>query len=334
MAIKFQDYYETLGVARDAKKEDIQRAFRKLARKYHPDVNKEKGAEDKFKQINEANEVLSDPQKRAQYDALGANWKAGQEFRPPPGWEGGARSAHGHSAQEFDMSGFSDFFEAFFGGAGAGMSSRGGKASRSFSFGGFGEGANFGMSEPEPQNTEATLTITVEDAYREATKEISLEHIEYDSAGRPHSKTRNFRVKIPAGTTEGSTIRMAGQGVAMPNGAKGDLLLKIKLAPHPYFRVSGYDVTSDLRLAPWEAALGAKVSVHSLDGEIKLTVRPGTQNGQRLRLRGKGLPKGSGEAGDMYAEVRILIPETLSDSEKELLEKLASVSRFNPRAAA
>lgn len=332
MAIKFQDYYETLGVARTAKQPEIQKAYRRLARKYHPDVNKDKGAEEKFKQLSEAYEVLKDPQKRSQYDELGANWKAGQEFRPPPGWEGGARFARAGAGQQFDMGGFSDFFEAFFGGAEGikGASGRGG--SRSFNFG-FGEQPNFGAAH-EPQNTEATLSLMLEDAYRQSTKEISLENIEYDASGQPHSKTRVFRVKIPAGTTEGSVIRMAGQGVQMPDGRKGDLLLKIKFAPHPYFRIAGYDITTDLRLAPWEAALGAKVGVHTLDGEIKLTVPPGTQNGQKLRLKGKGLPKGGGEAGDMFAEIRILIPETLSSGERELLEKLAAVSRFNPRVAA
>jgi curved DNA-binding protein len=330
VAIKFQDYYETLGVSRDASQEEIQKAYRKLARKYHPDVNKDKGAEEKFKKLNEANEVLKDPQKRKQYDALGANWKAGQEFRPPPGWDGGHFAGGGGHAQQFDMGGFSDFFEAFFGNVGAGRSG----SSRSFNFdlgdqGGFG-----GMPEEKPQSSEAMLTISLEDAYHGATKEISLESIEYDRSGQPRSQIKSYRVKIPVGTTEGSIIRMTGQGAKTPQGKAADLLLKIKIAAHPYFRVSGHDVTTDLRLSPWEAALGAKVSVHTLDGEIKLNVPPGTQGGQRLRLKGKGLKSSGKDAGDMYAEVKILVPEKLSTTERELLEKLARVSEFNPREAA
>ncbi|MBN8548021.1 MAG: DnaJ domain-containing protein [Deltaproteobacteria bacterium] len=330
--MKFQDYYETLGVSRSASKEEIQKAYRKLARKYHPDVNKDKSAEEKFKSMSEAYEVLKDPEKRKQYDALGANWKAGQDFRPPPGWEGGAHFSGGN-AQQFDMGGFSDFFEAFFGGAAA-AGQRPGAGARSFSFG-FGEQPGFGGVSEEPvQNSEATMTISLEDAFKGATKEISLESIDYNAQGQPRSQKRNYRVKIPAGTTEGSIIRMAGQGASMPDGRRGDLLLKMKLAPHPYFRVSGQDVVTDLRLAPWEAALGAKVPVHTLDGELKLTVPAGSQSGQKLRLKGKGLPKANGQPGDLYAEIKIVIPDKLSSGERELLEKLAAVSHFNPRQSA
>lgn len=312
-----------MGVGRAASQEEIQKAYRKLARKYHPDVNKEKSAEDKFKQINEAYEVLKDADKRKRYDTLGANWKAGQEFRPPPGWEGGHFHRGGRAgAQQFDMGGFSDFFEAFFGGGAA--------SARGFDFGFGNQGSFSSFAEQAPQNQEATLTVSIEDVYHGATKEIALESIEYDGQGHPHSKVRNYRVKIPKGSTEGSVIRMAGQGPKSPSGAAGDLLLRIRLAAHPYFKVAGKDVITELRLSPWEAALGAKVPVRSLDGEIKLTVPAGTQGGQRLRLKGKGLPSRNG-SGDMYAEIKIVIPEKLNEREKDLLQQLADFSHFDPR---
>lgn len=220
------------------------------------------------------------------------------------------------------MGGFSDFFEAFFGGGAAGA--------RGFDFG-FGEQGSFSsFAEQPPQNQEATLMVSIEDVYHGATKEIALESIEYDGQGQPHSKVRSYRVKIPKGSTDGSVIRMAGQGPKSPGGKAGDLLLRLKLAPHPYFKVSGRDVVTELRLSPWEAALGAKVPVRSLDGEIKLTVPAGTQGGQRLRLKGKGLPSNSG-GGDMYAEVKIVVPERLSERERELLQQLSEASQFDPR---
>lgn len=334
--MKFQDYYETLGVKRDASADEIQKAYRKLARKYHPDVNKAKGAEDKFKQIGEAYEVLKDPEKRGRYDALGANWKAGQDFRPPPGFDSGQfRSAGG--AAGFDMGGFSDFFEAIFGGGasfgGAGM---GGQRMGGFDFGGGGFRAgsthDFGRMFEDAGGSraragtaqEAEITLALSDVYAGAKTGISLQ-------GPQGVKT--LMVKIPPGTTNGSTIRLQGQGSpGRGGGAAGDLHLKVKIAPHPHFKVESFDLTTAVPVAPWEAALGAKVDFETLDGAVKLTIPAGAQSGQRFRLKGKGLPKTPSERGDMYAELQIAVPKKLSGEEREYFEKLSRISAFNPRA--
>ncbi len=308
--MKFRDYYEVLGVSRSASADEIQKAYRKLARKYHPDINKTKEAEDRFKEINEANEVLSDPEKRKKYDTLGANWKAGQDFRPPPGWE----QAGGFDFNGGGMNGFSDFFEAFFGGGGSPF----GGASGFSGQGGFGGGGPRMRRGPEPM--EAEFAISIEDAVNGATKQIQLR----DASG----KTRSLTVKIPAGTTDGTTMKLAGKK------EEGDVYLKVRLAPHPRYSVADGNLIVRLPVAPWEAALGAKVDLQLPDGSIKLSVPPGSQSGGKLRVRGRGLPKRGGDRGDVLAELRVVVPTQLSDSEREIFEKLASVSRFNPRSAA
>lgn len=318
--MKFRDYYEVLGVDRSATGEQIQKSFRKLARQYHPDLNKEKDAESKFKEINEAYEVLSDPEKRKRYDTLGANFRDGQDFQPPPGWQGagggGVRFDFSHAgggAQ--DMGSFSDFFEALFGGGG-GRSPFGADPS---AFEGFG-GAHRGR-EMRPRR-EAELEVSLEDAMNGATKMVQL------SSGDPREGTKKLKIKIPAGTVDGGVIRLAGKD------GEDDLYLRIKIAPNARYSVQGSDLVVKLPVSPWEAALGAKVDLQLPEGTIKISVPAGSQTGGRLRVRGKGFTKKEGGRGDVLAELRIVVPTDLSSAERESFEKLASVSSFNPRAAA
>ncbi len=319
MTVRFKDYYETLGVPRTASAEEIRKAYRKLARKYHPDVNKNVGAEARFKEIAEAYEVLGDPEKRKKYDALGSGWQAGESFHPPPGWERvhfdfGGRSAGGTSFRMEGLGGFSDFFESLFGGGLHGMADE---------------------RETEwarGQDQEAELTITLEEAFRGVRKKVSLQTEQVGERGRLRRVMRSYDVTIPPGATEGARIRLAGQGLAGPGGMRGDLYLRIRLAPHPVFRAHGHDLEADLPVTPWEAALGARVPVDTLAGKAHVTVAPGTQSGARLRLRGAGLPKRThGEAGDLHLVVRIMVPTALSVRERQLFEELARRSTFNPR---
>ena len=323
MAVTFQDYYQTLGVNRTASQDEIRRAYRKLARKYHPDVNKAKDAEDKFKQMNEAYEVLKDAEKRKLYDQLGANWKAGQEFKPPPGWEdvrfqfGGAPGA-----EEFDLGGgFSDFFEMLFGGRRA--TRRGASAA--------GRTAQARWSMPG-QDHEAEIAIRLEDSYYGATRTITLQGQEVDEQGRLRSTGHTYEVRIPAGVSDGSRIRLAGKGgPGIGGGPPGDLYLKMHLEPHPRFRVDGHDLYVEVPLTPWEAALGATVEVPVVEGTANLKIPPGIQSGQKLRLRGKGLPKKDDRRGDLLAVVKIVVPKTLTERERELFAEMGRVSGFNPR---
>jgi curved DNA-binding protein len=329
MAVKFQDYYSLLGVARTASQEEIQKAYRKLARTYHPDINKAPEAEEQFKQINEAYEVLKDPEKRKRYDALGPDWQAGQDFTPPPGWE----EAHfefrryPEGASEFDFGGlrgsrgFSDFFEMLFGEGLGGFTRRPGM-NRS-------ETGGWSM---RGQDLEADLTISLEEAYRGASKTLTLQTAAAGPDGTPQRATKQLTVTIPAGVTEGTRIRLAGQGSAgIGTGAPGDLFLRIHIAPHPVFQVNGHDLLVTVPVTPWEAALGAKVDVPTLDGAVKMTLPPGTQGEQRFRVRGKGLPQERGGRGDLYATVQIVVPKTLTADEQELFQQLARRSSFNPR---
>ncbi|MBX7144787.1 MAG: DnaJ domain-containing protein [Oligoflexia bacterium] len=317
MGISFQDYYETLGVSRSASQDDIQKAYRKLARKYHPDVNKEKSAEEKFKHINEAYEVLKDPEKRKRYDALGANWKAGQNFEPPPGWEG---VRFGGSGANFgDMSGFSDFFDMLFGGAAVG-------ARPGFNFD-FEQSGGFHAGERAQTADELEVPVSVEEALHGCSREIAIE----GPQGR-----RVLRVKIPAGSKDGALVRLAGQGAARGSGRKSsinaDLHLRVKIQSDARYKVQEGALTTTLNLAPWEAVFGAKLPVATPGGEVLLSVPAGAQSGQRLRLRGKGLPIGNGEQGDLFVELRIQVPREASSEERELFKKLSGVSKFNPRA--
>jgi curved DNA-binding protein len=326
MAVRFKDYYEILGVPRTATSEEIKAAFRRLARQYHPDVAKNKAAaEEKFKEINEANEVLSDPEKRRRYDELGANW---QETAETP-FQGGARKGRPAPEQseesfEFGGTGFSDFFETFFGG---------GLGGRRRGSGGFRRRSAAGDEENHfafpGEDIEADILVTLEEALRGSVRKVTLRRPAYD--GQPE-RTDTYQVKIQPGIHEGQRIRLAGQGwPGHGGGPPGDLYLRVRLAQHPDFTVEGADLHSDLDLAPWEAVLGARANIPTLDGTTSLRVPPGSEGGTKLRLRGLGLPKESGGRGDLYAAVRIQVPTTASASERELWEQLAQVSPFKPR---
>ncbi|MFC1705674.1 DnaJ C-terminal domain-containing protein [Planctomycetota bacterium] len=323
MGLTFQDYYEALGVERSASPKEIKRAYRKLARKFHPDISKEEDAEQQFKRIAEAYEVLKDPEKRKRYDLLGRHWKTGQDFQPPPGWTvhfSSGRPGGDATGGLGGLGGFSDFFESLFGGAGA---------------------EPFRSEVPprrrsrraQPGRThEVPLTITLEEAHAGATKSVGVEITEPDRRGSPRRSVRTYDVRIPPGTTHGKRIRLAGQGAKGTHGAKaGDLLLRVEIAAHPRFRVDGHDLAATIPVAPWEAVLGAKVALDTLDGEVVLTIPAGSQTGRRLRLRERGLIKRGGERGDMLVELRVLVPDQPSAAEKSLFEQLASVSRFQPR---
>jgi curved DNA-binding protein len=313
MAVAFRDYYEVLGVPRDASTEDIRRAYRKLAREYHPDVNKDPGAEDRFKEVSEAYEVLRDPEKRERYDRLGANWRAGQDVSDTPGFDGFAGGAPpgfggfgGDTRVEFGDSGFSDFFEGMFGGR---------TRTRGRAGGGF-DGFSVRGSDQE-----ATLELSLEEAARGGRRRISL------------GTGRDYEVNIPAGVVDGQRIRLAGEGSSGAGGGRsGDLFLRVRLKPDPRFRVEGRDIYTDIRVAPWEAALGASVEVRTLTGTTRVKVPAGSSSDRKLRLRGKGLPSPGGKGGDLYAVVKIMVPRKLNTEERELFERLASVSSFDPRA--
>ncbi len=326
MPVQYKDYYEILGVPRTAGDEEIKKSFRKLARQYHPDVAKDKKkAEEKFKEINEAYEVLGDPAKRKKYDELGANWKSGADFRPPPGWEnftgGQTFRGRGAGAQEFEFhfggTGFSDFFEELFG-----SRMRGGA-------GGFGRAAGFADEElaERGRDIEGDILVTLEEAMRGSVRTVNVRH----QAGRA-VKTETHQVKIPPGVTGGQKLRVAGRGEAGSGGGEaGDLYLRVRLAKHPDFDVEDHDLIYEAELAPWEVVLGANLSVPALDGRVNIKIPPGTQNGQKLRVRGRGLPGRNGTRGDLIIVARIAVPAKVTEVEKKLWEQLARESKFNPR---
>ena len=327
MPVQYKDYYETLGVPRSASDADIKKSFRKLAREFHPDVAKDKKrAEEKFKEINEAYEVLSDPAKRRKYDELGANWKSGAEFRPPPGYQGfpGGQQfrGRGQGGEEFECqfggTGFSDFFEQLFG-------SMGGRR------GGAGRFSNFQEQEYAERGAdiEGDIMVTLEEAMRGSVRSVSVRR----PAGRG-VKTETYQVKIPAGVTEGQKLRVAGRGEAGSGGGEsGDLYLRVRLARHPDFEVDGHDLIYEADLAPWEAVLGAEISVPTLAGRVNIKIPAGTQPGQKLRVRGRGLPARDGAHGDLFVVTKLAVPSKISDGERKLWEQLQRDSKFNPRAA-
>jgi len=321
MAVQYKDYYESLGVSRTASDAEIKKAFRKLAREYHPDVAKDKKkAEEKFKEINEAYEVLSDPAKRKKYDELGANWKTGSEFQAPPGWGnfGGQTFRGGRgSAEEFEFSGtgFSDFFEQLFGARGRGAGFRG----RDFG------GAGYAEEEfaERGRDIEGDIMVTLDEAMHGSVRSVTVRH---------NSRHETYQVKIPAGVTEGQKLRVAGRGEAGAGGGEaGDLYLRVRLAKHPDFNVDDHNLIYEAELAPWEAVLGASIHVPTLDGSVNIKIPAGTQNGQKLRVRGRGLPQRSGGNGDLIVVTRIEVPQKISDEERKLWEQLAKDSNFNPR---
>jgi curved DNA-binding protein len=323
--MKFRDYYEVMGVPRTATAEQIKRAYRKLARKYHPDVSKEADAEAKFKELQEAYEVLKDPEKRTAYDQLGPNWKAGQEFRPPPNWSRefnfggpGARGARRGRARAADPNAdFSDFFSELFGG--------GGPFGRTHSPGGR-PGGGFAAAG---QDHVAQVEIDLEDAYRGAQRMIELSTTEVTPDGDVVVKPRSLRVTIPAGVTHGQRIRLAGQGGAgFGGGPAGDLYLEIALRKHPRYEVDGRNVTVTVPVAPWEAALGETVAVPTLGGPVEMKLPAGASSGQKLRLRGRGLP--GNPPGDEFVVLRIVMPPD-SPRARELFEQMKRELRFDPR---
>jgi len=322
-AVKFRDYYETLGVPRTATLDDIKKAYRKLARKYHPDVNKEKDAEARFKEVGEAYAVLKDTEKRAAYDRFGENWKAGQDFTPPPDWDAGfefsgARPGAGATGGED----FSEFFESLFG--------RGGGMGDARGMGGGGRRQSRTM-RMQGEDHHAKVVIPLEDAYTGARRSLSLRMPELDDEGRVSLRARTLEVAIPKGIRAGQNLRLQGQGgPGFGGGPAGDLYLEIEFEPHARFNVDGRDVTVEVPLAPWEAELGASVRVPTPSGDVDLTVPPHSSAGRKLRLRGRGIP---GEPpGDLYAVVSIAQPRAETEDEKDAYRRMQQTfARFDPR---
>ena len=310
--MKYTDYYAALGVERGASAEEIKKAYRRLAQKYHPDVSKEPEAEARFKEIAEAYQTLKDPEKRRAYDELGSR-PQGEEFRPPPDW---ARQHDGGDGQfSFEDMDFADLFARF--------GARGGQRGGPFG------GADLRMPG---QDFEVPVEISVEDAFRGTTLELQLSMPEYDENGRVRRVPQKVKARIPPGAVDGQRLRLPAKGGKGHGGGRdGDLYLDITLKPHPLYRPSGHDLYIDLPLAPWEAALGSSVEVPTLAGAVNLKVRPGTSSGQKLRLAGRGLPRPHGSAGDLYAVVQIMVPAELSARERELYEQMRQASTLNPR---
>lgn len=311
MTMEYKDYYNILGISRDAGADAVKQAYRKLARKYHPDVNKDKDAEARFKDIGEAYEVLKDPEKRAAYDRFGADWQNGEQFRPPPDWNAGYEF-HGNA----DPRGFSDFFEALFGQARA----RGEQ-------GGYG-GQEFRMRGEDQQ---AAITIALEDACHGAKQTLTLNRPVLDKDGRVSMRPQQLNLAIPKGIIAGQRIRLEGQG--MPGhggGPAGDLYLEIHFAPHPLFTVEQRDIHLQLPVTPWEAALGASLTVPTLDGKVQLRIPPNSQNGRKLRLKGKGLSTAT-KQGDQIVTLQVVLPEAHTEAQQALYREMAATMPFNPR---
>lgn len=312
--MEFKDYYKTLGVARDATQDEIRKAYRRLARKYHPDVSKEPDAEARMKEVNEANAVLSDPEKRAAYDQLGRGYRPGQDFRPPPDWDAGFEFS-GHGFAPHEAAEFSDFFAQIFGGMGKaqGFRTRSGQSAQG-------------------EDHHAKVLLDIEDSFSGATRQISLRVPSFDERGRVVLDTRTLNVKIPKGVRAGQIIRLVGQGApGIGGGPAGDLLLEVQFRPHPRLRTDGRDLVMRLPLAPWEAALGAVIPVHTPGGTLKVRIPPGAQAGQQLRVRGKGLP--SEPPGDLRLDLSIVLPPADTARARELYETMARELAFDARRA-
>lgn len=318
--MEYRDYYDVLGVERGASQEEIKRAYRRLARKYHPDVSRESDADARFKEVGEAYEVLKDPEKRAAYDQLGSNWRAGQEFRPPPGWERQFRFETGMDG----AGGFSDFFQAIFGDGGIfGDAARpGGPSGAAGPFADALRGHRGFGGEARGRDARASLHVTLEQLASGEPVEVALNQPGGSGAKR-------LKVKVPGGLTDGQSFRLRGQGDPGMGGAAGDLYLELRLLPHPEFTVDGLDVGSEVPITPWEAVLGTSVSVPTLTGRVKLKIPPGTTGGKRLRLTGRGLP--GSPAGNHLVTVRVDVPAHVTPRERALYESLAEASDFNPR---
>ena len=311
--MEFKDYYQVMGVKRDATQDEIKRAYRKLARKFHPDVSKEANAEARFKEVGEAYEVLKEPEKRAAYDQLGANWKGGQEFQPPPGWDDGfefrGRGAPGGGADDH-----SDFFETLFGRAGAGPRQ-----------------AHHGNFNPQGEDHHAKVVIDLEDSYTGPTRTITLKVPQLDAQGRIVTRERVLSVAIPKGIRAGQHIRLTGQGgPGMGQGKTGDLYLQVEFHPHRLYRADGRDVYLDLPVAPWEAVLGASVKAPTPEGSVDLKIPPQSRAGSKLRLKGRGLP--GNPAGDLYVVLQISLPPANNEAAMAAYRKMAEDLPFNPRA--
>ena len=330
MPTEFKDYYRVLGVSPKATDEEIKKAFRTLARKHHPDVAKDKKtAEEKFKEINEANEVLSHPESRMKYDQLGANWKTGGESRPPPGRTAGRSAGRGAGGGEYDFqfegTGFSDFFEQFFGG----------RAGRSRGASPFDHNGGDGREEPQEalrgQDISGDILITLDEVLKGAMRAISVRRT---NARTGQEETETYQVRVPAGVQAGQSIRVPGKGGnGLGGGSAGDIFLRVRYAQNPDWQARGSDLVGHLELAPWEAVLGTTVSVSTLEGSVSLKVPAGTLQGHQLRVRGKGLPAGAGKRGDLYVGVSIQVPSRISKDEEQLWKQLAALSTFDPRKA-
>jgi curved DNA-binding protein len=312
--MEFKDYYDTLDIKRDASQDEIKRAYRKLARKYHPDISKEPNAEESFKQVGEAYEVLKDPEKRVAYDQLGANWQAGQDFNPPPDWDQGFEF-HGGGFTGADTEEFSDFFESLFGQDGQ----RGGQAYTQREFHARGE------------DSHARILIDLEDTFQGASRTLTLKHMEMGVDGRPVAKERTLNVRIPRGVRQGQHIRLAKQGGAgFGKGQAGDLYLEVAFAPHPLYHVEGKDIYLDLPVTPWEAALGSRIKVPTPTGTVDLKIPAKSVAGRKMRLKGRGIP--SKDPGDLFVILQIALPPADSEDAKKAYHEFEQALDFNPRA--
>lgn len=310
--MEYKDYYQIMDVARDATQAEIKQAYRKLARQYHPDVSKEAGAEARFKEIGEAYEVLKDPEKRVAYDRLGERWKNGQEFQPPPGWDQGFEF-HGGQFSQADASQFSSFFESLFG---------------RYKPGGSGHAQGFNL---KGQDSHAKISIALEDAFQDVIRSLKLQHTELGPDGRPQTKERTLNVRIPKGIRQGQHIRLTGQGSAgQGQGKAGDLYLEVMFQPHPLYKVDGKDISLELPVAPWEAALGEVVKVPTPQGSVDLKIPANSRSGQKLRLKERGIPGTT--PGDLYVVLKIVLPPADSEQAKVFYQEMKQKMAFNPRA--